>query len=237
VDAARKANSPKTWKEVCYACVDEKEFKLAQLCGLHIIINAEDMEEVRCRVWAAGEDRPGPGGRGCCGCAPLGPALWALPCVAAGCWLLTRPQWRQVRSGRSRGCGHAAWQLSCPASVWVGGGGKLAADRARAAPPANPQVSEHYQRRGHFDELITLMESGIGLERAHMGIFTELGLLYSKYRCARWSVFVYVCSGRGASRLCRPWWWCVWWCVCNVGALAPPRTLTSPSFHPPGPTS
>jgi hypothetical protein len=34
------------------------------------------------------------------------------------------------------------------------------------------EVSDFYQRRGHFDELIALMESGIGLERAHMGIFT-----------------------------------------------------------------
>jgi len=88
VDAARKANSPKTWKEVCYACVEESEFRLAQLCGLNIIINADDLEE----------------------------------------------------------------------------------------------VSEYYQSRGHFDELINLMESGIGLERAHMGIFTELGTLYAKYK-------------------------------------------------------
>ena len=46
VEAARKANSPRTWKEVCYACVDENEFRLAQLCGLNIIINADDLEEV-----------------------------------------------------------------------------------------------------------------------------------------------------------------------------------------------
>ena len=26
------------------------------------------------------------------------------------------------------------------------------------------------------------MESGLGLERAHMGIFTELGVLYARYR-------------------------------------------------------
>ncbi len=43
-------------------------------------------------------------------------------------------------------------------------------------------MSETYQRKGHFDELIALMESGIGLERAHMGIFTELGILYARYR-------------------------------------------------------
>jgi len=52
VEAARKANSPRTWKEVCYACVDEGEFRLAQLCGLNIIINADDLEEVS-RVFLA----------------------------------------------------------------------------------------------------------------------------------------------------------------------------------------
>jgi clathrin heavy chain len=36
--------------------------------------------------------------------------------------------------------------------------------------------------QGHFEELIQLMESGIGLERAHMGIFTELGILYAKFK-------------------------------------------------------
>ena len=38
VDAARKANSSKTWKEVCFACVDAEEFRLAQICGLNVII-------------------------------------------------------------------------------------------------------------------------------------------------------------------------------------------------------
>ncbi|KIY92313.1 clathrin, heavy polypeptide, partial [Monoraphidium neglectum] len=88
VDAARKANNPKTWKEVCFACVEEGEFKLAQLCGLNIIVNADELDE----------------------------------------------------------------------------------------------VSEFYQRRGHFDALMGLMESGLGLERAHMGIFTELGMLYAKFK-------------------------------------------------------
>ncbi|KAI5081311.1 hypothetical protein GOP47_0004494, partial [Adiantum capillus-veneris] len=47
VDAARKANSSKTWKEVCFACVDAEEFRLAQICGLNIIIQVDDLEEVR----------------------------------------------------------------------------------------------------------------------------------------------------------------------------------------------
>ncbi|KAK2982510.1 hypothetical protein RJ640_026353 [Escallonia rubra] len=88
VDAARKANSSKTWKEVCFACVDAEEFRLAQICGLNIIVQVDDLEE----------------------------------------------------------------------------------------------VSEYYQNRGCFNELISLMESGLGLERAHMGIFTELGVLYARYR-------------------------------------------------------
>ncbi|XP_022887146.1 clathrin heavy chain 1-like [Olea europaea var. sylvestris] len=88
VDAARKANSAKTWKEVCFACVDAEEFRLAQICGLNIIVQVDDLEE----------------------------------------------------------------------------------------------VSEYYQNRGCFNELISLMESGLGLERAHMGIFTELGILYARYR-------------------------------------------------------
>lgn len=35
--------------------------------------------------------------------------------------------------------------------------------------------------RGHFSELIALLESGIGLERAHMGIFTALGEMYANH--------------------------------------------------------
>ena len=88
VDAARKANNAKTWKEVCYACVEEGEFKLAQLCALNIIVAADDLME----------------------------------------------------------------------------------------------VSAFYMEKGLTEELIALLESGIGLEKAHMGIFTELGALYAQYR-------------------------------------------------------
>ncbi|KAF7124459.1 hypothetical protein RHSIM_Rhsim12G0068700 [Rhododendron simsii] len=44
VDAARKANSSKTWKEVCFACVDAEEFRLAQICGLDIIIQYDEYD-------------------------------------------------------------------------------------------------------------------------------------------------------------------------------------------------
>ena len=46
VDSARKANSTRTWKEVCFACVDGEEFRLAQICGLHIVVHADELEEL-----------------------------------------------------------------------------------------------------------------------------------------------------------------------------------------------
>merc|ERR1719506_2577316 len=88
VDAARKANSTRTWKEVNASCVEHKEFRLAQICALHIIVNPDELEEL------------------------------------------------------------------------IGS----------------------YEKFGHFEEVIAVMEAGLGLERAHMGIFTELAVLYSKYK-------------------------------------------------------
>jgi len=41
---------------------------------------------------------------------------------------------------------------------------------------------QHYERRGFFNELITLLEAGINLERTHQGIFTQLGMAYAKYK-------------------------------------------------------
>uniref|UniRef100_A0A0R3XC78 Clathrin heavy chain n=1 Tax=Hydatigena taeniaeformis TaxID=6205 RepID=A0A0R3XC78_HYDTA len=88
VEAARKANSTRTWKEVCFACVDHNEFRLAQMCGLHIVVHADELEE----------------------------------------------------------------------------------------------LINYYQQRGHFQQLISLLEAALGLERAHMGMFTELAILYSKFK-------------------------------------------------------
>merc|ERR1712142_896607 len=88
VDAARKANSTRTWKEVCFACVENEEFRLAQMCGLHIVVHADELEE-----------------------------------------LIT-----------------------------------------------------FYQDRGYFEELMALLEASLGLERAHMGMFSELSILYSRYK-------------------------------------------------------
>jgi len=91
VECARKANSTKVWKQVHEACVAKKEFRLAQICGLNLIIHAEELSDL-------------------------------------------------VRQ---------------------------------------------YEQAGYFDELISLLEGGLGLERAHMGMFTELGIALSKYHPER----------------------------------------------------
>jgi clathrin heavy chain len=88
VECARKANNIKVWKEVHDACVDKKEFRLATICGLHLIVDAEQLQA----------------------------------------------------------------------------------------------LVKRYEASGYFDELIDLLEQGVGLERAHMGMFTELGIALSKYR-------------------------------------------------------
>lgn len=43
------------------------------------------------------------------------------------------------------------------------------------------EVVSFYSDLGYFDQLISLFEQGIGLEDAHIGIFTELGILYTKH--------------------------------------------------------
>eukprot|EP01006_Ploeotia_vitrea_P036085 TRINITY_DN65965_c0_g1_i1.p1 TRINITY_DN65965_c0_g1~~TRINITY_DN65965_c0_g1_i1.p1 ORF type:complete len:1680 (-),score=269.82 TRINITY_DN65965_c0_g1_i1:136-5175(-) len=88
VDAAQKANSTKTWKEVMEACVDAEEFRLAQMAALQIVVQPDELED----------------------------------------------------------------------------------------------VVKFYETKGYFDELMSLMKAGLGLDRAHMGMFTELGVLYAKYK-------------------------------------------------------
>ena len=38
--------STRTWKEVCFACVENEEFRLAQMCGLHIVVHADELEDL-----------------------------------------------------------------------------------------------------------------------------------------------------------------------------------------------
>lgn len=39
-------HSTRTWKEVCFACVDNEQFRLAQNCGLHIVVHADELEDL-----------------------------------------------------------------------------------------------------------------------------------------------------------------------------------------------
>ena len=43
------------------------------------------------------------------------------------------------------------------------------------------EVVTYYSDLGHFTHVVSLFEQGIGLEDAHIGIFTELGILYTKH--------------------------------------------------------
>ncbi|KAK7940789.1 uncharacterized protein PG986_013176 [Apiospora aurea] len=91
VECARKANNIRVWREVHGACVNKKEFRLAKICGLNLIVDAEQLQT----------------------------------------------------------------------------------------------LVKQYEHEGYFDELIDLLEQGLGLERAHMGMFTELGIALSRYHPER----------------------------------------------------
>lgn len=46
IEAAKRANTPRTWKDLCMACVAAKEFKLAATAGMHIIVHADHLEDL-----------------------------------------------------------------------------------------------------------------------------------------------------------------------------------------------
>ena len=87
LEAAKKANTPKTWKELCLACVAAQEFKIANAAGMNIVVHPDHLDDL----------------------------------------ILT------------------------------------------------------YEKYGCVDEMINLLEQAMGLERAHVGIYTELGILFAKY--------------------------------------------------------
>ena len=43
-------------------------------------------------------------------------------------------------------------------------------------------IIRHYEKFGYQEHLINLLQDGMNHERKHMGIFTELGILYAKYQ-------------------------------------------------------
>jgi len=88
VEAAKKANNPKTWREINIACVQAQQFRCAEIAGMYIIVHPDHLEE----------------------------------------------------------------------------------------------LIAQYEQHGHFEELMTLLDSGLGNERAHVGMYTELAILYTKYK-------------------------------------------------------
>ena len=236
VDAARKANTPQTWKEVCFACVAVKEFKLAQLCGLNIITSTDELNEVRpvasvalccaailatcglsSRIPSTAEAQRGAARFLCAADDSQLPAAsaasplqaWGRGPIAPRGRLPRHPQCRQRRRPRKpsdfsglRGAHPAPkTRAFCAGLRSVHDVRPLCRDyRAARERPRKPrhfpglrgahpapktsrflQVCEVYMTRGHFAELIALLESGIGLERAHMGIFTALGEMYANH--------------------------------------------------------
>lgn len=46
LEYAKKANNTKTWKEIIYACVEEKEFKLAAVAALQVVLIPDHLDEM-----------------------------------------------------------------------------------------------------------------------------------------------------------------------------------------------
>ena len=97
IEAAKKANNTKTWKEIAAACVGVQEFRCAQLAGQFVMQQPDHLDD-----------------------------LIAI-----------------------------------------------------------------YEKSGHFNELIALLESGLVHEtKSHIGIFTELGVLYAKYKANKLNEYI-----------------------------------------------
>ena len=50
------------------------------------------------------------------------------------------------------------------------------------SPDYLDEVVAHYERCGYFDQIIEVLEQGSSSDQAHQGVFTQLGVLYSKHR-------------------------------------------------------
>jgi len=58
------------------------------------------------------------------------------------------------------------------------------------------ELASHYEKQGYFEELMTLLDSGLSNERAHIGMYTELGVLYAKYKPERLMDFIKMNTGK-----------------------------------------
>ncbi|KJP87226.1 hypothetical protein AK88_03143 [Plasmodium fragile] len=96
IEAAKKAKSLKTWKEVNFICVKYKQLKHAHTAGLQLIMHADHLDE----------------------------------------------------------------------------------------------IIKIYEKKKYINELMSLLENGLNNERAHVGIYTELGILYAKYKPEKLMEFI-----------------------------------------------
>merc|ERR1719491_2200115 len=59
---------------------------------------------------------------------------------------------------------------------------EIAAMNIIVHPDHLEELITHYEKHGHFEELISLLDSGLSSERSHVGMYTELAILYAKYK-------------------------------------------------------
>jgi len=92
-------------------------------------------------------------------------------------------EYREAVSAAQKANNVSSWKQVCFAC--------LRADEFRLAstcglevikyPDHVDEVVQFYSDLGHFDHVVSLFEQGLGLDDAHIGIFTELGVLYTKH--------------------------------------------------------
>jgi len=58
------------------------------------------------------------------------------------------------------------------------------------------ELALHYENHGYFEELITLLDNGLSHERAHIGMYTELGVMYAKYKAEKLMDFIKMNTGK-----------------------------------------
>ena len=93
-------------------------------------------------------------------------------------------EYREAVAAAGKANAVATWKSVCWACVKASEF-KLAAScglQVICHPDHLDELVGFYEQNGHYEELIELMEQGLGSDNAHMGIFTELAILYSKYQ-------------------------------------------------------
>ena len=93
-------------------------------------------------------------------------------------------QYREAVESARKANGIKTWKYVCQACLAVQ---KFALARQCGLniitnPDHLDELVYEYEKQGYTEELIQLLEDGMGLEQTHTGVFTGLGVLYSKYK-------------------------------------------------------